>query len=311
MNPQDRSLPTLPIPQDLWNPPSSSSSSNSTSPLPGQLKKNLDNGAPSSVWSGPRPPSTNNSINITNLESSFSTMQPYMNSTQQQQQMQQQIPQFNQQQMQLMEQQLQPQSIPTPPPLSAPTQQQYTNLLSSFEKGGQYVPQPSPSPSPPSAPTPPQSVPLEVPGLQNQLTQMVMMQQKQLQQGNEELKTYLNTIEELRNEIHRVKVARQEEQLLIHRLNMQQQERNMQFQQNSRRSNNGYNGQQASYNNSHQNNNQYGHQNSNGYGGHHGGAHGKRIKKKKIAFVQFLLIFFYLCTIVGFCRCLFFSFFFS
>jgi len=98
------------------------------------------------------------------------------------------------------------------------------------------------------------------------------MQQKQLQQGNEELKTYLNTIEELRNEIHRVKVARQEEQLLIHRLNMQQQERNMQFQQNSRRSNNGYNGQQASYNNSHQNNNSYGH--SNGYGGHHGGAHG-------------------------------------
>ena len=160
--------------------------------------------------------------------------------------------------------QLQPQQhLRAPQQQEKQEEQQYKDLLSSLlaETGSgnaaemnmlrmsppppQQQPKPQPKQQQPLAPATASSAPLS---FQVRLTEMVLMQQNQLQNGNEEMKKMSKTIEDLRNELHQIKTLRQEEQLLIHRMNLQRQQEQQQLAFSVRQYNNLQHG--GGYNNS-------------------------------------------------------------
>lgn len=77
---------------------------------------------------------------------------------------------------------------------------------------------------------------------QDLLTQMVMMQQQQLQQGDKEIRQMMQTIQDLRNKIHQVKLARQSDQMIIHRMHLEQEEEQQRRSQSKLTYNNANNG---------------------------------------------------------------------
>ena len=243
-NPQDRSLPTLP----LWNPPvTPSSSPGSSSPVPTRPQQTIPPrpGVNNSLWAKNIVPNITTNTSMQSLEQSFNTLQPFMMKPPLQQQQQQQQ-RTDQQHAQLQQYDVLLSSVLNQNPTVATGNNVNVSNNSNiktinnlnFDQGPALTTspltelnimemvadihsvQPTPSP-PPTAPV----------GQQHMLTQMVMMQQEQLQQGQNELKQMLKIVEDLRNEIHRVKVQRQEEQLLIHRMNMQQQQQQQQQRQ--------------------------------------------------------------------------------